>query len=218
MAEGEETPRRRERNPEDTKKRILAAAEVEFAQRGFYGARLRDIAASARATQALIHHHFGDKAGLYRAVLDRAVAETTEGSWTILSRGDSVEDTLDAMVELLLRFHERHGNLLAILGNEAQSGQDELFLDVLRERTGPLFLAVRERVGTWQREGNLRDDLPPDELIVATLSLTLFPYQEAPLLSVLLPGLPPPSVETKKAAVLSLLSRGALGPVRAPAS
>src|SRR4051794_30056411 len=61
---------RRERNAAATQKRLLDAAESEFAARGFAGARLREIADTAGVQPALIHHYFVDKQGLYRAVLD----------------------------------------------------------------------------------------------------------------------------------------------------
>ena len=67
-----------------TQKRLLDAAEREFAQRGFAGARLKDIASSAGVQTTLIHHYFSDKQGLYRAVLDRALAPTQTESWNLL--------------------------------------------------------------------------------------------------------------------------------------
>ena len=60
---------RRERNADATKARLLAAAESEFAAKGFDGARLGNIAKAAGVQQALIHHYFADKEGLYREVL-----------------------------------------------------------------------------------------------------------------------------------------------------
>lgn len=55
---------------EDTKKRLLEAAGGIFARDGFAGATVRDICAAAEANVAAVNYHFGDKAGLYRAVFD----------------------------------------------------------------------------------------------------------------------------------------------------
>jgi len=60
--------------------RLLAAAAVEFAARGFDGASVDRIARAARLNKAMIYYHFDSKAALYseifrdfiRAVLDRA--------------------------------------------------------------------------------------------------------------------------------------------------
>lgn len=56
--------------PEDTKRRLLEAAGGIFARDGFHGATVRDICAAADANVAAVNYHFGDKAGLYRAVFD----------------------------------------------------------------------------------------------------------------------------------------------------
>jgi AcrR family transcriptional regulator len=79
-------PPRRERNAEGTRRRILDAAEIEFAAKGFDGARLVTIARAAEAQQALIHHYFEDKAGLYRAVIARALEALSAEGWDILGK------------------------------------------------------------------------------------------------------------------------------------
>ncbi|MBI2811189.1 MAG: TetR/AcrR family transcriptional regulator [Candidatus Melainabacteria bacterium] len=62
------------RDAEATKARILDAAETEFARAGLLGARTEAIAAKTGVTKSMIFYHFGDKEGLYQAVLERAVA------------------------------------------------------------------------------------------------------------------------------------------------
>jgi AcrR family transcriptional regulator len=80
---------RKERNALETKRRILEAAEGEFAAKGFDGARLGTIARAAAVQQALIHHYFGDKEGLHGAVVRSGLAAMTEGVWELLSRMDA---------------------------------------------------------------------------------------------------------------------------------
>lgn len=88
MALAPVTPRR-ERNALETKRRILEAAEGEFAAKGFDGARLGTIARAASVQQALIHHYFGDKEGLHGEVVRSGLAAMTEGVWELLSRMDT---------------------------------------------------------------------------------------------------------------------------------
>jgi TetR/AcrR family transcriptional regulator len=80
------TPPKRERNAADTKRRLLDAGEAEFAAKGFDGARLANIARAAGVQQALIHHYFADKEGLYREVLARGLGAVTSAGWSILER------------------------------------------------------------------------------------------------------------------------------------
>ncbi|HWK44199.1 MAG TPA: TetR/AcrR family transcriptional regulator [Stellaceae bacterium] len=62
--------------------RILAAAEQVFAQRGFAGATMAEIAAAADLPKANLHYYFGTKEALYLAVLEDILAlwlDATDG-------------------------------------------------------------------------------------------------------------------------------------------
>src|SRR5258706_13456851 len=56
---------------EKTREAILAAAEAVFAEHGFDGARIDAIADVSGFNKTLIFRYFGDKLGLYVAVLRR---------------------------------------------------------------------------------------------------------------------------------------------------
>ncbi|WP_235679247.1 TetR/AcrR family transcriptional regulator [Aquibium microcysteis] len=58
------------RNAIGTRNRILMAAEGEFADHGFDGATVRQIALRADVPVALVNYHFGSKEGLYRAIFE----------------------------------------------------------------------------------------------------------------------------------------------------
>ena len=64
-----------ERNPERTRERILSAALKEFAAKGFAGARVDAIASRASINKRMLYHYFGNKEGLFRAVLRHKIAE-----------------------------------------------------------------------------------------------------------------------------------------------
>ncbi len=53
----------------DVKQRLVEAATLLFAQRGFDGVGIREIATAADANSAMVAYHFGSKEGLYQAVL-----------------------------------------------------------------------------------------------------------------------------------------------------
>ena len=53
----------------DTRARVFTAACQEFAARGFAGASVDRIAATAKVNKAMIYYHFASKAALYRAIL-----------------------------------------------------------------------------------------------------------------------------------------------------
>ncbi len=60
----------------DTRKRLLSAASELFAERGFHGTKVRDIAARAGVNLAAGNYHYGSKKELYLEVLRAQFAET----------------------------------------------------------------------------------------------------------------------------------------------
>src|SRR4051794_26609488 len=65
----------RVRNPEGTKRAVIDAARRLFAERGFAGTSMRDIANDSGVSQPLIQHHFGSKDQLYSAVIHRSIQD-----------------------------------------------------------------------------------------------------------------------------------------------
>ncbi|MEM7410896.1 MAG: helix-turn-helix domain-containing protein [Myxococcota bacterium] len=79
-------PSRRGTKGERTRTRILDAAEAGFAERGFDGVSLREIAAEAGIREPGLYNYFAGKRALYAAVLDRALqpmADALEAAHTI---------------------------------------------------------------------------------------------------------------------------------------
>ena len=60
----------RRRGAPETRERILAAARAGFAEHGFDGASIRDVAARAGVDPALVHHYFGSKQRLFVAAME----------------------------------------------------------------------------------------------------------------------------------------------------
>ena len=57
--------------PAERRDQILDAANVLFAERGYEGSSIEDIATSAGVTRGLVHHYFGGRKEVYIALLER---------------------------------------------------------------------------------------------------------------------------------------------------
>jgi AcrR family transcriptional regulator len=88
-----------------TRGRIMRAAALLFAEHGYDGASIRAIVAKADVNQAAINYHFGNKEGLYRAVLQMALQALAagDGARSVNSDAPSPEVALRAYVERQLR-------------------------------------------------------------------------------------------------------------------
>lgn len=106
------------RNPQRTQDTILEAATEEFAAHGFGGARVDAIAARAQTNKRMLYHYFGDKEGLYLAVLEATYAtiRNAEKQLDLASR-----DPEEGMRELALftwRHFLAHPEFLSLLATE----------------------------------------------------------------------------------------------------
>ena len=70
--------RRPRRKGELTAERILDAAEAHFAERGYEGTTLRDVASAVGIRNPSLYNHFGSKEQLYAAVLERGIRPVLE--------------------------------------------------------------------------------------------------------------------------------------------
>jgi AcrR family transcriptional regulator len=88
----------------DTRLRILRAAERLFADRGIDGVSLREInRAAEQHNTGAVQYHFGDKAGLVQALIDRHRADTEPRRHALLDQYvDAGDDDLRALAAALV--------------------------------------------------------------------------------------------------------------------
>ena len=86
-------------NSAETRLRIIDAARVEFARRGYDGAAIATIAKQAGLTPGSIYHHFAGKPALYEAVFEATVTAIWADLGERSSSLDNVVDRIDAMID-----------------------------------------------------------------------------------------------------------------------
>lgn len=106
------------RQPEDTRRRILAAAIAEFTEKGLAGARVDEIAARAGANKRMIYQYFGNKEELWLFSLE-TVYEAMRGE----ERGQEFgklepAEGIRKLLEFNFRYSAQHPELIALLNNE----------------------------------------------------------------------------------------------------
>ncbi|TMA80000.1 MAG: TetR/AcrR family transcriptional regulator [Deltaproteobacteria bacterium] len=108
--------------PDGTRERILAAAFEIFAERGFDGARTRDIADRAGANLGLIKYYFDGKERLWKAAVTRAFAELqAEFAAALPSRDDADPLTwLEYVIRQFVRFVARRPAFMRLMNDEAK--------------------------------------------------------------------------------------------------
>lgn len=160
-----EPPRRRD--AERTTADLLAAAQEEFAEYGFAGARVDRIAARAGCNKALIFARFGDKEGLYRAVFaalgQRWLPQTEQlGATLTADTRDGFAASIRALVGWTIDFLRDEPEIARIVLWEIASGWAHLGAGCPDEKrpTDERTDQIRAFLAAAHESGFLRSDLP----------------------------------------------------------
>ena len=139
--------------------RILAAAALEFAERGYAGARVDRIARRARVNKAMLYYHFGSKQVLYRTLLRQVFGAIAGQLQLIAVSGAAPPAMLDAAVAALAAHIEHHAYFPSIMLREVAEGGAHLDAETLAAMAGvPQAFAAILRPGI--ENGAFRDMHP----------------------------------------------------------
>lgn len=175
MPENSPGPRRTGRRPgqPDTRDEILTAARELFAQKGYAGATIRQIAGAAGVDPALVSHYFGAKESLFRAALDIPVRpqDVLQGIFT-----DGLEAVPRRLVSTILHVWEdpRTGPAMVSLLRTAVT--QDAASPLLREyfSTNALHVLARQlRESYGLAEAELRVSLVASQMLGLTISRQL---------------------------------------------
>lgn len=86
----------------DYRAKICEVAETLFAERGFDGTPIREIAEQAGATKALIYHYYQSKEALYLSLLEKDVSGVVTKLEEIAASDGAPEDKIRTVVQVFL--------------------------------------------------------------------------------------------------------------------
>lgn len=163
---------------------ILKAAEEEFMQKGFDGAKTTAIAARAGVTHAMLHYYYRTKENLFNKVLDDKLGIMIE---TIFSTFRDQEvpflDKIKMAIEVHFDFFVLNPDLPRFVVNELISKPERR--KVLEERigmlTGMLFMQLQKEADEAAESG-LMCKINVLDVIIDIASLNLFVFVALPIL------------------------------------
>ncbi|MER1966931.1 TetR family transcriptional regulator [Castellaniella sp. GW247-6E4] len=106
------------RGAEQTRADILSAATHEFAGKGFAGAHVDNIAALTQTSKRMIYYHFGNKEGLYLAVLESAYGQARIEEARLRLDGLTPEAAMRTLVRFRFDYHNDHPDYIRLVMNE----------------------------------------------------------------------------------------------------
>ena len=105
----------------ERREQLISVARGLFAERGFEGTSVEEIAAQAGVSKPVVYEHFGGKEGLYAVVVDREVRTLLGGIGGSLTSGTERE-LIEQATLALLDYIESHTDGFRILARDSSAG------------------------------------------------------------------------------------------------
>src|SRR5580692_220476 len=172
------------RDAERTRRAILDAAEIEFADKGLAGARVDVIAEQSCANKRMLYYYFGSKDDLYVAVLERAYGAMRERERELNFTHLEPLDAIKTLVEFKFDYYAENPRIIPLLAAENMSGGKYLKRSRrLREMHLSLMDMIRNVLAAGERQGVIRPGIDPFQLYVSFSALSYFYFSNAATLS-----------------------------------
>jgi len=156
----------RRRKGERTAERILDVAEALFAERGYAGATLRDVATRAGLRTPSLYNHFPSKESLYAAVLERGIRPVLDVMTEVVEARDRSHRDRRQVTERAMALVGRRPDLPRLIQHETLSGGRHL-TPMLREWIQRTLLRAYEMVEASSAGGRWE----PDQLELLVLAM-----------------------------------------------
>jgi AcrR family transcriptional regulator len=108
----------RSHDADRTRREILAAARAEFAEAGYAGARMDEIAARTRTSKRMIYYYFSSKEGLFTAILEEAYREIRQQELLLDADEQDPVEAMRRLAELTFDHHEAHPDFVRLVSIE----------------------------------------------------------------------------------------------------
>lgn len=165
----------------DVRGALLESARTLFLTRGFGSVTIRQIAAAAGSSPAAIHYHFGDKLGLYRAMLEGAFAPVVAALRRLAAPERAEQVDVSEVIRLYTRMLGDNPWVPQLIVHEvlAEGGRfREQFIEHFAGRLAPVLIGILRRA---QARGEIRADVDPRLAALSAISLTVFPFLALPV-------------------------------------
>lgn len=154
---------------------IVVAATKMFAERGYEGTSMGDLASSVGLRKASLFHHFESKDALYAAVLDQLVDATKGAILAALSAQGSFLERLDTLTDAITGLLGSQPHAARLFVREAMDW-GPLMRGELGTQIKATMKHATEFVRAGQTEGVFDGALDPEHLIISLVGVYFIPF------------------------------------------
>lgn len=174
----------------NSKQAILDAAEEEFLEMGFHGAKTSSIAKRAGVTHAMLHYYFSTKENLYDVFISQKLQEVKNIMFpALLEEGVDFIDRERTVIDKQFGYIQKHPYLPRFMLNEVLLKPErfnELISNILQYDIEK-FAIIQQEIDTASNEGKINFISLPN-LIIDILSLNIISQVMAPVVIGVMPG------------------------------
>lgn len=164
-----------QRDADRTRADLLAVATEVFAESGYSGARVDEIAERTRTTKRMIYYYFGGKEGLYTAVLENAYRGIREAEQRLQVDHVDPVDAMRSLAELTFDHHLDHQAFIRLVAIEnIHRGEYIGRLDSLRTLARPATSLLDEILTRGRAQGVFRADVEALDVHILISSYCVF--------------------------------------------
>ena len=176
----------RTNDPSRTMSDIIAVATREFAEKGFSGARIDEIAALTQTSKRMIYYYYGSKEGLYLAVLEDAYARTRSAESGLHLDDAPPVEALKKLVSFSIDYKLAHPDFVRLVMTENIHSADFL----KRSKTAvhmntPAIDLLKRIYDRGVTSGDFRAGIDPFDLHMMISALSLYNVSNQPTISVI---------------------------------
>lgn len=165
----------RQRDAERTRAELLAVATEVFAESGYSGARVDEIAERTSTTKRMIYYYFGGKEQLYLAVLEEAYRGIRDAEMQLHVGELDPVDAVRRLAELTYDHHLAHQDFIRLVAIEnIHRGESIRQLDSLRDLGQPAMSLLDSILERGRRTGVFRTDVEAFDVHLVISSYCVF--------------------------------------------
>ncbi|MGH2881143.1 MAG: TetR/AcrR family transcriptional regulator [Solirubrobacteraceae bacterium] len=165
----------RQRDAAQTQADILQVATKEFAERGYTGARVDQIAERTRTTKRMIYYYFGGKEQLWIAVLERAYAGIRAAEQEIDVEHLDPVAAIRRLAELTFDHHEANPDFIRLVSIENIHRAEHLKRSPgIGTLNSPVIELIARILDRGRESGEFKRDVDPLDLHMLISSYCVF--------------------------------------------
>lgn len=173
-------PKKQPEPDQTSRERILRVAGALFAEKGFAGASVREIAKTADLNISMISYYFGGKEGLYKEVLDGIFKPLLSMFQANAAMAGTARDKVVRLAGSVMSMHRKNPGPLKMLLRELIS-PSFYFMTIARDFAPKIIGLLSGIFSEGIAKGEMRRDINPVNAAMSFMSMLNFYFTVRPI-------------------------------------